>query len=55
VSFFALSLVVYGGLVGWLTNHLQATAAEWGFTLAHLALAGAINAHLIWVARRRSL
>lgn len=55
MSFFALSLVVYGGLVGWLTNHLQATAAEWGFTLAHLALAGAINAHLIWVARRRSL
>jgi hypothetical protein len=47
--------VVYGGLVGWLANHLQATAPEWAFTLAHLALAGAINAHLIRVARRRSL
>ncbi len=53
--FFALSLLVYGGLTFWLTGRVEGTNAEWGYTLLHLALAAAINAHLLWVARRRDL
>jgi hypothetical protein len=55
VRFFALSLLVYGGLTFWLTGRVDGTTAEWGYTLLHLTLAGAINAHLLWVARRRQL
>ncbi len=55
MRFFALSLFAYGGLVGWLSSRLEATTAEWTFSLAHLMLAAAINAHLIGVAKRRSL
>jgi hypothetical protein len=55
VTFFALSLLVYSGLVAWLSGRLGGTTAEWGYTLAHLALAAAINSHLLWVARRREL
>ena len=55
VKFFTLSLLVYAGLVAWLVERVDGTTAEWTFTLGHLALAAAINAHLLWVARRRSL
>jgi hypothetical protein len=55
VSFFALSLLVYGGLTFWLTGRVDGTTAEWGYTVLHLTLAAAINAHLLWVARRRQL
>jgi hypothetical protein len=55
VSFFALSLLVYGGLTFWLTGRVDGTTAEWSYTLLHLTLAAAINAHLLWVARRRQL
>ena len=55
MSFFGLSLLVYGSLVAWLATHLDGTRAEWGYSLAHLTLAAAINAHLLAVARRRSI
>ena len=55
MKFFTLSLLVYAGLVAWLVERVDGTTAEWTFTLGHLALAAAINAHLLWVARRRSL
>jgi hypothetical protein len=55
VSFFALSLLVYGALTFWLTGRVDGTTAEWSYTLLHLTLAAAINAHLLWVARRRQL
>ncbi|HEY7637565.1 MAG TPA: hypothetical protein VH763_18590 [Gemmatimonadales bacterium] len=55
MSFFFVSLLVYGGLTFWLTGRVEGTTAEWGYTLLHLTLAAAINAHLLWVARRRQL
>jgi hypothetical protein len=55
VIFFAVSLLVYGGLTFWLTGRVDGTRPEWGYTLVHLALAAAINAHLLWVARKRNL
>lgn len=55
MTFFALSLLVYGGLTFWLTGRVDGTNAEWGYTLVHLTLAAGINAHLLWVARRRNL
>ncbi|MBA3521657.1 MAG: hypothetical protein H0T90_04020 [Gemmatimonadales bacterium] len=55
MSFFALSVLVYAWLTLWLTSRVDGTTTEWGFTLVHLTLAAAINAHLIWVARRRAL
>lgn len=55
MTFFGLSLLLYGGLVAWLSSRLAGSTMEWGFTLAHLALAAGINTHLLWVARRRSL
>ena len=55
MTFFALSLLLYSGLVAWLSGRLGGSTAEWSYTLAHLALAAAINSHLLWVARRREL
>jgi len=55
LTFFALSLLVYGALTFWLTGRVAGTTAEWGYTFLHLTLAAAINAHLFWVARRRNL
>ena len=55
MKFFLVSLLFYGGLTAWLSSRLDATTAEWGYTFAHLAIAAAINAYLLWVARRRDL
>ena len=55
MSFFALSVLVYGGLTAWLTSRLDGTSAEWGYTFGHLAIAAALNAHLLYTARLRQL
>jgi hypothetical protein len=55
VSFFALSVLVYAGLTFWLSSRVDGTTTEWGYTLVHLVVAAAINAHLLSVARRRQL
>jgi hypothetical protein len=55
MSFFLLSLLLYGGLTAWLAGALDGTAAEWGYTLAHMTIAAALNAHLLYTARRRKL
>ena len=55
MTFLAAGCVIYAAVIGWLASHLHATPAEWGYSLAHLLLAAAINAHLLYVARRRSL
>ena len=53
--FLGLSLLCYGVLTWWLTGQAGGTREEWLFTLGHLSLAAAINAHLLYVARRKSL
>ncbi len=55
MSFFLLSLLVYGALTLAVAAQVTATTEEWGFTLGHFAIAAAGNALLLHVARRRSL
>lgn len=55
MTFFAVSVVAYGLLVAWLAALLEATTAEWAYTLGHLVLAAAANAWLLASARARSL
>lgn len=55
MRFLALSLAVYGGLTAWLTSRVDATTAEWAYTFTHLALAAALNSHLLYAARVRNL
>ncbi|MBA3659574.1 MAG: hypothetical protein H0W67_08255 [Gemmatimonadales bacterium] len=55
MTFFLTSVAMYGLLVGWLAVHLQALSGEWGFALAHLAIAAAVNAHFFAAVRARSL
>lgn len=55
MRFFLGSLAVYAALTAWITQRAQGTVEEWAYTAAHLALAAAINTHLLWVARKRSL
>ena len=55
MTFFTLSTIFYAALVAWVSSRVAGTTAEWGYTLAHMTLAAAINAHLLWVARRREL
>jgi len=47
VIFLGLSLLCYGVLTWWLTGQAGGTREEWLFTLGHLSLAAAINAHLL--------
>lgn len=53
--FAAVSALCYGLLTLWITRQVGGTSEEWGYTAAHLLLAAALNAHLLYVARRRSL
>jgi hypothetical protein len=53
--FFGLSVLLYGGLTAWLAVSLDGTTAEWAYTLAHMSLAAALNAHLLYTARLRKL
>ncbi len=55
MTFFLVSVIGYTALVAWLADRVQATPAEWAFTLGHLVLAAALNAYLLRVARLRSL
>ncbi len=55
MMFFGLSVATYGALVAWLANRLNASTAEWGYSLGHLVLAATVNAFLIRSARARSL
>jgi hypothetical protein len=55
MTFFLLSLAVYGGLTAYVATHVSATTSEWAFALGHFAMAAAGNAFLLHVARRRSL
>lgn len=55
MSFFVLSLLVYGALTAAVATQVGATTEEWGFTLGHFAVAAAGNALLLSVARRRSI
>ncbi|MBA2457981.1 MAG: hypothetical protein H0V43_03375 [Gemmatimonadales bacterium] len=55
MKFLALSLLVYGGLTAWVASRVDATTEEWTYTFSHLALAAALNAHLLHAARARSL
>jgi hypothetical protein len=55
VIFLAVSLACYGLLTWWITGQVGGVREEWLFTLGHLTLAAIINAHLFYVARRRSL
>jgi hypothetical protein len=55
MSFFLLSLLVYGALTASVAAQVGAATEEWGFTLGHFAVAAAGNALLLPVARRRSL
>lgn len=53
--FFVLSTLLYGGLTAWLAARVDGTTAEWGYTFAHMTIAAALNAHLLYTARQRKL
>jgi hypothetical protein len=55
MTFFVLSVLLSGGLTAWLAGRLDGTTAEWGYALAHMTLAAALNGHLIYTARLRKL
>jgi hypothetical protein len=55
MRFFLLSVVVYSALTAYVATRVSATTPEWGFALAHFAVAAAGNGFLLHVARRRSL
>jgi hypothetical protein len=55
MSFFGLSLLVYGLLTGYVAGHVRATTEEWVYALAHFTLAAAGNAYLLGVIRARRL
>ena len=55
MSFFGVSLLVYGLLTAYVAGHVRGTTEEWAYTFAHFALAAAGNAYLLRVITRRNL
>lgn len=55
MSFFVLSLLVYGVLTAYVAGHVRGTAEEWVYAMAHFTLAAAGNAYLLRVITRRNL
>jgi hypothetical protein len=55
VIFLLVSLGAYGVLTWWIALQVGGAREEYLFTIGHMTMAALLNAHLLYVARRRSL